>query len=144
MSRLLIEIKRTHWYINKSIRKRKTIMKKLITLSILFLLLLSYCSTEQDNELVLSTTTSVEDSGLLGLLLPIFEKENACRVKAIAVGSGQAIRLAKDGNADAILVHDRKSEEEFVKEGYGEKRIEIMYNLKENGIFNQAPAWRRV
>ena len=49
-------------------------------------------------------------------------------MKAIAVGSGQAIRLAKDGNADAILVHDRKSEEEFVKEGYGERRIEIMYN----------------
>jgi tungstate transport system substrate-binding protein len=103
-------------------------MKKCIIFSSLFLLLLSYCSKEQDNELVLCTTTSVEDSGLLRSLMPIFEKENSCNVKTIAVGSGQAMRLAKDGNADAILVHDRKSEEEFVKEGYGEKRIEIMYN----------------
>ena len=90
--------------------------------------LLGSCGGGEETELILATTTSVEDSGLLEHLLPVFETENACRVKVIAVGSGQAIRLARDGNADAILVHDRKSEEEFVKEGYGEKRIEIMYN----------------
>jgi tungstate transport system substrate-binding protein len=103
-------------------------MKKHLVLSILYLSLLSTCGGGEKGELILATTTSVEDSGLLDHLLPVFETENACNVKVIAVGSGQAIRLGRDGNVDAILVHDRKSEEEFVKEGYGEKRIEIMYN----------------
>ena len=103
-------------------------MKKIYVVLILCFSLLGYCGGGEETEIILATTTSVEDSGLLEHLLPVFETENACRVKVIAVGSGQAMRLARDGNADAILVHDRKSEEEFVKEGYGEKRIEIMYN----------------
>jgi tungstate transport system substrate-binding protein len=103
-------------------------MKKLFTFLMLVWLLALSCSTSTQDELILATTTSVEDSGLLGYLLPIFKRENACQVKVIAVGSGQAMRLARDGNVDAILVHDQKSEEEFVQEGYGEKRIEVMYN----------------
>jgi len=99
----------------------------------MFLLTLSFCllgscGVKEQSELILATTTSVQDAGLLEHLLPIFQKENACNVKVIAVGSGQAIRLAKDGNVDVILVHDPKSEEDFVKDGYGEKRVEIMYN----------------
>jgi tungstate transport system substrate-binding protein len=107
--------------------KGDAVRKVSIVLTLCFSLLVS-CGGREGSELILATTTSVEDSGLLERLLTIFEAENACDVKVIAVGSGQAIRLAKDGNADAILVHDRKSEEEFVREGYGEKRIEIMYN----------------
>jgi tungstate transport system substrate-binding protein len=103
-------------------------MKKRFVLSALCLWLLCSCGGGEESKLILATTTSVEDSGLLEHLLPVFETENTCGVKVIAVGSGQAIRLARDGNVDVILVHDRKSEEEFVKEGYGEKRIEIMYN----------------
>jgi tungstate transport system substrate-binding protein len=103
-------------------------MKKHLVLSVLCLPLLCTCGGGEEGELILATTTSVEDSGLLDHLLPVFESENGCEVRVIAVGSGQAIRLARDGNVDVILVHDRKSEEEFVKKGCGEKRIEIMYN----------------
>ena len=79
-------------------------------------------------QLVLATTTSVQDSGLLDALLPPFEAENRCRVKVIGVGTGQAIRLAKEGNVDVILVHDPIREEMFVKQGYGIRRYNIMYN----------------
>lgn len=78
--------------------------------------------------LTLATTTSVENSGLLDVLLPPFEKENKVKIKVIAVGSGAAIRLAKEGNADIILVHDPDAEEKFITEGYGNKRYEVMYN----------------
>ena len=79
-------------------------------------------------QLTLATTTSVYDSGLLDALLPPFEVENRCRVKVIGVGTGQAIRLAKEGNVDIILVHDPVREEMFVNEGYGARRYNIMYN----------------
>lgn len=79
-------------------------------------------------QLTLATTTSVQDSGLLEVLLSPFETGNRWRVKVIAVGTGQAIRLAKEGNVDAILVHDPLREDVFVKEGYGVKRYNIMYN----------------
>lgn len=79
-------------------------------------------------QLTLATTTSVQDSGLLDALLPPFETENRCRVKVIAVGTGQAIRLAKEGNVDIILVHDPIREEVFVEEGYGVRRYNVMYN----------------
>jgi len=79
-------------------------------------------------QLTLATTTSVQDSGLLDALLPPFETENRCRVKVIGVGSGQAIRLAKEGNVDVILVHDPPREEMFVKENYGVRRYNVMYN----------------
>lgn len=79
-------------------------------------------------QLTLATTTSVQDSGLLDALLPPFETENKCRVKVIGVGSGQAIRLAKEGNVDVILVHDPPREKMFVKENYGVRRYNVMYN----------------
>ena len=79
-------------------------------------------------QLILATTTSVQDSGLLDVLLPPFETENRCRVKVIGVGTGQAIRLAKEGNVDVILVHDPPQEEIFVEEGYGVRRYKVMYN----------------
>ncbi|MFH0930859.1 MAG: substrate-binding domain-containing protein [Candidatus Zixiibacteriota bacterium] len=103
-------------------------MKKTLLVLALFSLLLVYCGRGPEKELVLATTTSVQDSGLLEYLLPFFEKENSCKVKVIAVGSGQAMRLAKDGNVDLLLVHDPRSEEEFIREGYGKERVEIMYN----------------
>ena len=78
--------------------------------------------------LTLASTTSTLDSGLFDALIPIFEKKLACRVKVIAVGSGQAIRLARDGNADVLLVHDREAEEKFVAEGFGIERLDVMHN----------------
>lgn len=78
--------------------------------------------------LTMSTTTSVENSGLLDVLVPAFESKYNVEVRYVAVGTGQALRLARDGNADVIFVHDKKREEEFIREGYGTKRFEIMKN----------------
>ncbi|MDR5694944.1 MAG: substrate-binding domain-containing protein [Armatimonadota bacterium] len=69
--------------------------------------------------LVLATTTSVADSGLLGVLLPPFERERHLRVDVLAVGTGQALAIARRGDADALLVHAPGLEQEFVRSGYG-------------------------
>ncbi|PKN01337.1 MAG: tungsten ABC transporter substrate-binding protein [Elusimicrobia bacterium HGW-Elusimicrobia-1] len=82
----------------------------------------------ESKKLTLASTTSTMDSGLFDALIPPFEKKYGCKVKVIAVGSGQAIRLARDGNADVLLVHDRASEEKFVADGFGPKRYDVMYN----------------
>lgn len=79
-------------------------------------------------ELRLSTTTSTENSGLLGYLLPQFEKETHLKVKVIAVGSGKALELAKNGDVDVTLVHARAAEDKFVAEGHGVNRRDVMYN----------------
>lgn len=78
--------------------------------------------------LVLATTTSTEDSGLLDVLLPDFEKEYGVEVDVIAVGTGQALQLGKDGNADVLLVHARAREDEFMAAGDGVRRDDVMYN----------------
>jgi len=78
--------------------------------------------------LTLASTTSTLDSGLFDALIPPFEKKFACTVKVIAVGTGQAMRLARDGNADVLLVHDRQAEEKFVAEGFGLERLDVMHN----------------
>ena len=78
--------------------------------------------------ITLASTTSTRNSGLYEFLLPKFTKKTGIDVRVIAVGTGQAIRLAQAGDADVLLVHHRESEEAFVKNGYGIKRIEIMYN----------------
>lgn len=76
----------------------------------------------------LATTTSARDSGLLDVLLPVFEQSFHCRVDVIAVGSGAALQLGKSGDADAVLVHARPSELDFMKAGYGTKHEEFMKN----------------
>ena len=78
--------------------------------------------------LILATTTSTEDSGLLDALLPHFEQAYSVEVKVIAVGTGQALQLGEDGNADVLLVHDRAKEETFIAEGHGVRREDVMYN----------------
>ena len=76
----------------------------------------------------LSTTTSVNDSGLLPYLLPAFEAETGYKVEVQSAGTGAAIQKAIDGNADVILVHAKASEEEFIEGGYGVERLPFMYN----------------
>ena len=78
--------------------------------------------------LKMATTTSVQDSGLMSYLLPYFEKRCGCKVDVIAVGSGQALRLAENGDVDLILVHDPAGEQEFVSRGLGINRRTIMVN----------------
>jgi len=87
------------------------------------------CRTgEKDTEIILATTTSTYDSGLLDELLPVFEEEFGYKVKPIAVGTGEAIAMGERGEADVILVHSRKSEDEFVDGGFGTERYDVMHN----------------
>jgi tungstate transport system substrate-binding protein len=78
--------------------------------------------------LTLASTTSTLDSGLFDVLIPPFEKKFACTVRIIAVGTGQAMRLARDGNADVLLVHDREAEDQFVADGFARERLDVMHN----------------
>jgi tungstate transport system substrate-binding protein len=78
--------------------------------------------------MTLASTTSTLDSGLFDVLIPVFEKKFDVTVKVIAVGTGQALRLARDGNADVLLVHDRAAEEKFVADGFGIERLDVMHN----------------
>ena len=85
-------------------------------------------AAEPDNVIRLATTTSTENSGLLGELLPIFEQASGYKVHVIAVGTGKALRMGRDGDVDVVLVHAPKAEIEFVKAGYGVKRFPVMHN----------------
>ena len=78
--------------------------------------------------IVLASTTSTEQSGLFGFILPIFEKETGIAVKVVALGTGQALDVGRRGDADVLLVHDRAAEDKFVAEGYGVDRRDVMYN----------------
>lgn len=78
--------------------------------------------------MILSTTTSTQDSGLLDYLLPYFEKDTGIKVKVVAKGTGEALTMGKNGDADALLVHAKAQELQFVKDGYGINRHDVMYN----------------
>ncbi len=78
--------------------------------------------------LKMATTTSTADSGLLDFILPVFQKQCNCRVDVVAVGTGQAIAIGQKGDADVLLVHARKQEDQFVKDGDAKERFDVMYN----------------
>ncbi|MHB8855336.1 MAG: ABC transporter substrate-binding protein [Bellilinea sp.] len=80
------------------------------------------------DQLILATTTSTDDSGLLDYILPDFETVCGCDVNVIAVGSGQALQLGMDGNADVLLVHSPAGEKDFMDNGHGTRREDVMYN----------------
>jgi len=90
-------------------------------------LLTSACEGKKPT-LILATTTSTYDTGLLDEIVPLFEKNHQAIVKTIAVGTGQAIAMGERGEADVLLVHSPEAEEEFVREGYGANRADVMYN----------------
>jgi tungstate transport system substrate-binding protein len=82
----------------------------------------------KQKNIILSTTTSTQDSGLLDVLIPVFEKKTGYFVKTIAVGSGQAMAMGQKGEADVLLVHSPAAEKKFVAEGYGINRRLVMHN----------------
>jgi len=84
--------------------------------------------SSEGGDLILATTTSTENSGLLGYILPLFEKEYGVMVEVIAVGTGQALKLGEDGNADVLMVHARAKEYAFMDAGHGVRRKDVMYN----------------
>lgn len=78
--------------------------------------------------IVVSSTTSTEQSGLFKHLLPAFEGKTGIQVKVVAVGTGQALDIGRRGDADVVFVHDKAAEEKFISEGFGVERLEVMYN----------------
>src|ERR1700760_4244778 len=82
----------------------------------------------QEKSIVVASTTSTQDSGLFGYLLPIFKQQSGIDVKVVAQGTGQALDTARRGDADVVFVHAKSAEEKFLSEGFGVKRYPVMYN----------------
>lgn len=103
-------------------------MKKLL----ITLLLLTLCAVPSawasSKTIILATTTSTQDSGLLDVLVPLFEKESGFQVKTISVGSGQAMKMGEKGEADVLLVHSPDAEKKFMADGFGATRRLVMHN----------------
>src|SRR5438876_9739842 len=100
-------------------------------LSLAFVIVLGVAAgraAADDRSIVVASTTSTQDSGLLGYLLPIFKAKTGIEVKVIAQGTGQALETARRGDADLVFVHAKAQEEKFLAEGFGVKRFEVMYN----------------
>lgn len=83
---------------------------------------------QEARSIVMASTTSTEQSGLFAHLLPAFKRASGIDVKVVALGTGQALDVARRGDADVLFVHDQAAEEKFVAEGYGLKRLPVMYN----------------
>ena len=96
--------------------------------ALLALSLFNHQAYAQNKSIVVSSTTSTEQSGLFNFILPIFKMKTGIDVKVVAVGTGQALDIGRRGDADVVFVHDKPAEEKFVEEGYSTKRYEVMYN----------------
>ena len=97
------------------------------------LLVASFCmapaaAQAQGKFIVVASTTSTEQSGLFGHLLPLFKQASGIDVRVVAVGTGQALDMARRGDADLVFVHDTMAEEKFVTEGFAKRRVPVMYN----------------
>jgi tungstate transport system substrate-binding protein len=90
--------------------------------------LLAVPALAQDKSIVVASTTSTQDSGLFGHLLPLFKQATGIHVRVVAVGTGQALDTGRRGDADIVFVHDTAAEEKFVAEGFATKRLPVMYN----------------
>ncbi|PKN23575.1 MAG: tungsten ABC transporter substrate-binding protein [Deltaproteobacteria bacterium HGW-Deltaproteobacteria-21] len=107
----------------------KEISRKLMLCAVgLAVLLCATIAQAQEKAIILATTTSTQDSGLLDVLIPVFEKKTGYFVKTIAVGSGQAMTMGQKGEADVLLVHSPAAEKQFVEEGFGINRRLVMHN----------------
>jgi tungstate transport system substrate-binding protein len=102
--------------------------KLLIYSFLLFLISMPVSGGAQTRYVTVASTTSTEQSGLFRHLLPIFEKKTGTQVRVVALGTGQALDMARRGDADVVFVHAKAAEEKFVAEGHGVKRLAVMYN----------------
>ncbi len=107
---------------------RRSLLPRPGFLLALLLLVPAGCSRSATPSLTLATTTSLQDSGLLDVLVPQFRAQTGIEVKVVAVGTGQALELARRGDADVLLAHDQTAEEKFMAEGHGLERRPVMYN----------------
>jgi tungstate transport system substrate-binding protein len=97
-------------------------------LVIAFIAAFTTSSLAQDRSIVVASTTSTQDSGLLGHILPRFKEKTGIEVKIVAQGTGQALDTARRGDADVVFVHAKAQEERFVADGFGVRRFDVMYN----------------
>jgi len=112
----------------KKFKSLKLSLIFIISIFIIIALVFVFSCKGKTNEIILATTTSTYDSGLLDVLIPAFQEETGYKVKPIAVGTGEAIALGEKGEADIILVHSREAEDKFVEGGYGIDRRDVMHN----------------
>jgi len=103
-------------------------MKRIAAVVCFMLLLSASAWAAGSRSVILATTTSTQDSGLLDVLIPVFEKESGYQVKTIAVGSGQAMKMGEKGEADVLLVHSPDAEKKFMAGGFGQSRRLVMHN----------------
>ncbi len=103
-------------------------MKKFLSFLLIVLFLAACASRPSKPSLILATTTSTQDSGLLDVLIPLFEQQSGYRVQVVAVGSGAAMKMGEEGNADVLLVHSPAAEEAFMQAGWGKDRALVMHN----------------
>ncbi len=125
------ERKRPEVSIEENIHRRKEmkITVRMILIALFCTLMaLPVAAAAPQKTVILATTTSTQDSGLLDVLIPVFEKKTGYFVKTIAVGSGQAMAMGQKGEADVLLVHSPDAEKKFVAEGYGVNRRLVMHN----------------
>ena len=97
-------------------------------LGLLALLWLAPSAPAQEKAIIVASTTSTEDSGLFGHILPLFTAKTGITVRVVALGTGQALDVGRRGDADVVFVHAKAAEEKFLAEGYGVKRYPVMYN----------------
>jgi tungstate transport system substrate-binding protein len=97
-------------------------------LALLAVIFLAPAAAAEDKSIVVASTTSTQDSGLFGHILPLFKAKTGIDVKVIALGTGQALDTARRGDADVVFVHAKAQEEKFLAEGFGVKRYPVMYN----------------
>ncbi|MDP3622004.1 MAG: substrate-binding domain-containing protein, partial [Polynucleobacter sp.] len=108
-----------------------TLIAKLSSSAVLVLSLFMAAApamAQPPKSIVLSSTTSTEQSGLFGHILPVFLNKTGIQVKVVAVGTGQALDIGRRGDADVVFVHDKVAEDKFVADGFADKRQEVMYN----------------
>ena len=127
----------------------------IVSFTAAFAALLALPAPAQDRSIVVSSTTSTEQSGLFGHMLPVFTAKTGIQVKVVAVGTGQALDIGRRGDADVVFVHDRAAEDKFVAEGAGVGRRDVMYNdfvlvgpkqdpARISGMKDVAEAFRRI
>ena len=103
-------------------------MRRLLSIGLLALTIVIASPSFAQKSIVVSSTTSTEQSGLFGFLLPIYKSKSGVDVKVVAVGTGQALDIGRRGDADVVFVHDKDAELKFLAEGNATKRYDVMYN----------------
>lgn len=107
---------------------RRTFTQILLSTILIAAALVGTAAQAQDRFIVMASTTSTEQSGLFGHLLPAFKQASGIDVRVVALGTGQALDSGRRGDADIVFVHDQAAEEKFVADGFGLKRLPVMYN----------------